>query len=152
MTFFILGVFVDLSLQMILKINLLLFYMYKCLPPCVYVHYIYVWYPQRQDNGVESLKTVSLVGCEPPCGSLEFHLGPLQEHVTITSQPSLLPCILYIFLIISPGISPCPVCHIRYILSLSVVWNIPSRIIYCHLMVTYSFNIFYHKEVLLLQF
>jgi hypothetical protein len=52
------------------------------LPAYVYVYHMQARYPQKPEDGVESLGTRHMDGCEQPYGCLEFHLGPLQEQVT----------------------------------------------------------------------
>lgn len=52
--------------------------MYKCFA-CVY----------RPEEGVEFLGTGVTDGCEPPCGSWELNLRPLEdEPVLLTARPS----------------------------------------------------------------
>lgn len=63
-----------------LNFNVILFYVYECFLPCMYVHRMYAWYPQRSKEGVRSLGTGVIGSCEPPC------VRPLLSGVVVSKQ------------------------------------------------------------------
>jgi hypothetical protein len=48
-----------------------------------------VHFPQRPGEGVGSPGTGGTDRGEQPCGSWDLNLGPLQEQVPLTTEPSL---------------------------------------------------------------
>jgi hypothetical protein len=73
---------------------ILLSFFFMCgdiLPACMSLYYICDWYPQRPEEGVRSPGIGVTDGCEPPCGYWELNLGPLEQSVLLTTEPSLQP-------------------------------------------------------------
>jgi hypothetical protein len=53
-------------------------------------YHLHVWCPWRPEEGIGSLRTGVMDGCESLCGFQESNPGPLQEqHVLLTTEPSL---------------------------------------------------------------
>lgn len=48
-----------------------------CLPACIYVYHIHVWYPQRPEEGIRLSGSGVIDGWEPPCGHWEPKPDPL---------------------------------------------------------------------------
>lgn len=66
------------------------------LPPCIYVHYVHVWCPQRPEVGIESPRT----GFTNDYVDARNQPGPLQEQqVLLSTKPTLWPCNLFPYLI-----------------------------------------------------
>jgi hypothetical protein len=76
------------------NIYLCLFYVYRCLPTCIYSDHVCIWYPPKAQEGAMSPRTRLTDVCEPPCWCWEQNLDPLQEKQALT-PPSHLPSLTW---------------------------------------------------------
>lgn len=59
---------INLRTFLFFEIYLFSFYVYECLPACMYMYHVCAWVPLRSEEGIGFSGTEVIGGCETPCG------------------------------------------------------------------------------------
>ena len=84
------------------------------LPVCIFIHYVYVWYPETRVTD----------SCESPCGYQELTLGPQKNRTVSTLNPRAISLASYPVIFIS---------YLKQLLTIFILFHLKSWLILLHL-------------------